>query len=74
MEQIETMQIQRKSIVNSATNENLQAKINLATYIETIVNNVGNSDCNISKIPKNKERAKQKAHVDCMAKVGVADE
>lgn len=73
-EQIEEMQIQRKSIVNSATNENLQAKINLASYIETIVNNVGNSDSNISKIPQNKERAKQKAHVDCMAKVGGADE
>lgn len=73
-EQIEEMQIQRKSIVNSATNENLQAKINLASYIETIVNNVGNSDSNISKIPQNKERAKRKAHVDCMTKVGGADE
>ena len=43
-------------------------------YIETIVNNVGNSDSNISKIPQNKERAKRKAHVDCMTKVGGADE
>lgn len=73
-EQIEEMQIQRKNIVNSATNENLQAKINLASYIETIVNNGGNSDSNIRKIPKNKEHAKRKAHVDCMAKVGGADE
>ena len=73
-EQIEEMQIQRKSIVNSATDENLQARINLANYIETIVNNAGRSNSDLNDIPKNKEREKRKSHIDYMAKVGAANE
>ena len=71
-EQIEEMQIQKKSIVDSATNENLQARINLANYIETIVNNAGRSNSDLNEIPQNKEREKRKSHVDYMAKVGVS--
>lgn len=73
-EQIEEMQIQRKSIVNSATDENLQARINLANYIETIVNNAGRSNSDLNKIPQNKEREKRKSHIDYMTKVGAANE
>ena len=73
-EQIEEMQIQRKSIVNSATGENLQARINLASYIETIVNNTRRSNGDLNEILQNKEREKRKSHVDYMAKVGVANE
>lgn len=73
-EQIEEMQIQRKSIVNSATGENLQARINLANYIETIVNNAGRSNSDLNEIPQNKEREKRKSHIDYMAKVGAANE
>lgn len=73
-EQIKEMQIQKKSIVNSATTENLQARINLANYIETIVNNAGNSNNDLNEISHNKERAKREFHVDCMAKVGGTDE
>lgn len=73
-EQIEEMQIHRKSIVNSATSENLQARINLANYIETIVNNAGRSNSDLNEIPQNKEREKRKSHVDYMVKVGVANE
>lgn len=73
-EQIEEMQMQRKSIVNSATCENLQARINLANYIETIVNNTGRSNGDLNEILQNKEREKRKSHVDYMAKVGVANE
>ena len=73
-EQIEKMQIQRKSIVNSATGENLQARINLASYIETIVNNTRRSNGDLNEILQNKEREKRKSHVDYMAKVGVANE
>ena len=68
------MQTQKKSIVNSATNDNLQAKINLANYIETIVNNAGKSNSDLKQIPKNKEHAKRKSHGDYMEKVGEADE
>ena len=71
-EQIEEMQIQKKSIVDSATNENLQARINLANYIETIVNNAGKSNSDLNEIPQNKEREKRKSHVDYMVKVGVS--
>lgn len=73
-EQIEEMQMQRKSIVNSATGENLQARINLANYIETIVNNTRRSNGDLNEILQNKEREKRKSHVDYMAKVGVANE
>lgn len=73
-EQIEEMQMQRKSIVNSATGENLQARINLANYIETIVNNAGRSNSDLNEIPQNKEREKRKSHIDYMAKVGAANE
>ena len=73
-EQIEEMQIQRKSIVNSATGENLQARINLVNYIETIVNNTGRSNGDLNETLQNKEREKRKSHVDYMAKVGVANE
>lgn len=72
--QIEEMQTQKKSIVNSATNDNLQAKINLANYIETIVNNAGKSNSDLKQIPQNKEHAKRKSHGDYMEKVGEADE
>ena len=63
-EQIEGMQIQRKSIVNSATDENLQARINLANYIETIANNGRRSNCDLTEITKNKKRAKRKSRID----------
>ena len=68
------MQIHRKSIVNSAASENLQARINLANYIETIVNNAGRSNSDLNEIPQNKEREKRKSHIDYMAKVGATNE
>ena len=73
-EQIEEMQIQRKSIVNSATGENLQARINLANYIETIVNSAGKSNCDLNEIPQNKEWEKRKSRIDYIVKVGVTNE
>lgn len=72
--QIEEMQTQKKNIVNSATNDNLQAKINLANYIEAIVNNAGKSNNDLKEIPQNREYAKRKNHIDYMEKVGGADE
>ena len=73
-EQIEEMQIQRKSIVSSATGENLQARINLANYIEAIANNAGRSNSDLNEISQNKEREKRKSHIDYIAKVGVTNE
>lgn len=73
-EQIEEIQTQKKSIVKAAINDNLQAKINLANYIEVIVNNAGKSNSNLDEIPKNKERAKRESHVNYMMEAGGADE
>ena len=71
--EIEVMQTQKKKIVKSVETNNIQAKINLASHIEAIVANVGNSNGNLELIPQNYEREKIKAHVDCM-KVGAMNE
>ena len=71
--EIEVMQTQKKKIVKSAETNNIQAKINLASHIEAIVANVGNSNGDLEVIPQNYEREKLKAHVDCM-KVGAMNE
>ena len=73
-EQIEEMQMQRKGLVNSATNDNLQAKINLANYIETIIGNTQNSNNSLNGISKNKNREKHKKHIDYVEKVGEMNE
>lgn len=72
--EIEEMQSQKKNIVKSITQENLQARINLASFIETIVENAGKSGANSTKdISKNREKEKRKSHVDYM-KVGELNE
>lgn len=71
--EIEEMQTQKKEIIKSVKAENIQAKINLASYIETIASNVGSNNGDLTVIPQNYEREKIKAHVDFM-KVGDANE
>ena len=71
--EIEVMQTQKKKIVKSVETSNIQAKINLASYIEAIVANIGCSNGNLEVISQNYEREKLKAHVDCM-KVGATNE
>lgn len=71
--EIEIMQTAKKKIVKSVETSNIQAKINLASHIEAIVENVGNSNGDLELIPQNYEREKIKAHVDCM-KVGALNE
>lgn len=73
LSEIEEMQTQKKEIIKSVKAENIQAKINLASYIETIASNVGSSNGDLTVIPQNYEREKIKAHVDFM-KVGDANE
>lgn len=73
LSEIEEMQTQKKEIIKSVKAENIQAKINLASYIETIASNVGSSNGDLAVIPQNYEREKLKAHVDCV-KVGGVDE
>ena len=64
--EIEVIQSRKKEVIKSAESENVQAKINLANHIETIVSNVNRSSGNLSEIPDNLEREKRKTHVDCM--------
>ena len=73
LSEIEEMQTQKKEIIKSVKAENIQAKINLASYIETIASNAGSSNGDLAVIPQNYEREKIKAHVDFM-KVGDANE
>ena len=65
-ERIEEMQAQKKEIIRDVKPDNIQAKINLANYIETIVANTGGSNGNLESIPQNYEREKIKNHVNCM--------
>lgn len=58
-EQIQDMKKQNKSIIQSAVDKSLQSKIDLANYIETIVNNAGNSNKELNDIKSNKQIEKQ---------------
>ena len=71
--EIETMQTQKKEIIKSVQENNMQAKINLASHIEAIVSNVGSSNGELAAISQNYEKEKIKAHIDIM-KVGVVNE
>lgn len=71
--EIEMMQTQKKEIIKSVQENNMQAKINLASHIEAIVSYVGSSNGELAAIPQNYEREKIKAHMDIM-KVGVVNE
>lgn len=64
--EIEVIQSRKKEVIKSVEGENIQAKINLANHIESIVSNVNRSSGNLSEIPDNLEREKRKTHVDCM--------
>lgn len=70
LDQIKTMQIQKKDIISSAMCNSLQSKIDLANHIETIVNNTNKSNADVSKIKQNRISEKQKTHV----KVGDVNE
>lgn len=64
--EIEVIQSRKKEVIKSVEGENIQAKINLANHIESIVSNVNRGSGNLSEIPDNLEREKRKTHVDCM--------
>lgn len=60
--EIEEMKSIKKDIIRSVTSEDLQAKIGLGTYIETIANNSNRSNSNLQDIGNNKIKEKQKIH------------
>lgn len=60
--EIEEMKSIKKDIIRSVASEDLQARIGLGTYIETIANNSNRSNSNLQDIENNKIKEKQKIH------------
>lgn len=60
--EIEEMKSIKKDIIRSVASEDLQARIGLGTYIETIANNSNRSNSNLQDIGNNKIKEKQKIH------------
>lgn len=60
--EIEEMKSIKKDIIRSIASEDLQARIGLGAYIETIANNSNRSNSNLQDIENNKIKEKQKIH------------
>ena len=61
--EIEEMKSIKKDIIRSVASEDLQARIGLGAYIETIANNSNRSNSNLQDIGNNKIKEKQKIHI-----------
>jgi transposase InsO family protein len=63
--EVEAMKTNQKAIVKASATDNLQAKINLAEYINTIATvTVNQGNANIKGIRENRKREQQKTHID----------
>lgn len=60
--EIEEMKSIKKDIIRSVASEDLQARIGLGAYIETIAHNSNRSNSNLQDIGNNKIKEKQKIH------------
>lgn len=60
--EIEEMKSIKKDIIRSVASEDLQARIGLGAYIETIAHNSNRSNSNLEDIGNNKIKEKQKIH------------
>lgn len=60
--EIEEMKSIKNDIIRSVASEDLQARIGLGVYIETIANNSNRSNSNLQDIGNNKIKEKQKIH------------
>lgn len=75
LSEIETLKSEQKKIVNATVSENIQAKIDLANCIGTIVATAaGSGNTSIKGIRNNRQKEQARTHVDYMEKVGVTDE
>ena len=70
-EEIKEMEASKKDIIRSATSNDLQARISLGTYIETIANNSNRSNSNLQNIENNKIKEKQKSHKNHIEEVKI---
>ena len=69
LEEIERMREKQNEIIRNAQEENLQAKIYLAGYIETIARNSERmGDVNIKGIRHNRKKERNETHIDYLRK------
>lgn len=74
LQETERIKTNQKELVKAAAPDNIQAKIDLAQYIETIAANVGDHEgANIKEIRNTRKREQKKTHIDYM-KVGAVHE
>lgn len=72
LSQVEVIQNNQKELVRVATEPNLQAQIELANHIEAIVNTAAShEDVDIKGVRKNRQRERDRNHVDYIKKGGV---
>lgn len=64
LSEVQTIKSTQKEIVKAATEPNLQAQIELANHIEAIVSAAGGGDVDIKGIRTNRQRERNKSHVD----------
>ena len=64
---VEALKSTCKSLINNCKNDNIQAQIELASFIETIANNATNQgDVNIKGIREIRQKERSKTHIDYM--------
>ncbi len=69
-EEVKQMMDAQKSIIDKATHENLQGRVDLASHIEKIVGEKAkNDDVNLKEVRKTRKRAVKERHRDFMEEV-----
>ncbi len=66
LEEVQQMQSVKKQMIQSISEENLQAKISLAEHIRIISNNAVEGNANIKSIRETRQRERSKEHIDIM--------
>lgn len=72
LSEVEILKENQKAIIKAAASENIQAKIDLASYIETIASFVtSEGNTSIKGVRNNRQQEQARTHVDYVEKVGV---
>ena len=72
LSEVQSLQKSHKKVVKGATKDNLQAQIELASHIETIVSSAAShKDIDVKGIRKSRQRERDRNHVDYVRKGGV---
>lgn len=72
LSEVEILKENQKAIIKAAASENIQAKIDLASYIEMIASSVtSEGNTSIKGVRNNRQQEQARTHVDYVEKVGV---